>query len=301
MAKRRRRSKKKSNPIVTIIVFILFIAGVIYTRTGPLVEEKGREVPPDSQLMVYFLDVGQGSSTLIQSGTSGVLIDAGETEYGDDVCSFIEEVGITKLEYVVATHPHSDHIGGLPQVLEKFGVGTVYAPELAERTVPTTRIYENFLDAVAQSGAQAKYAKVGDEFTFGGAYFRILGPVEQLDDLNNMSVIIRMVYGETEMMFVGDAENEEMQTLCDYGGNHNADVYLMGHHGSSTSIHKEFLARVSPSIAVISCGEGNSYGHPHREALEYIEKNNLTCLRTDTDGCITFTCTADGFTYETER
>lgn len=294
----RRKSKKKMKKLLGIIIAII-LAFFAYEAKDVITENVNvSEFAKGDAIYVHFIDVGQGSSTLIQEGTSGILIDAGEKDYGQVVVDYLKEVGITSLEYVVASHPHSDHIGGLDDVIYAFPVDTVIMPELEEFNTPTTRVYEDLLTAVFDKD-------IDTEFIFDEGYHFILNddinihaiaPVEQDDNLNNMSIICNAEVFGTTFAVLADAEKDELrsiynETVYDL----SADVIALGHHGSSTSIYKPFLDAVDADVAVISCGKNNSYGHPHKEALDYINANAMTSLRTDEMGDIVFKVTADGY------
>ena len=296
----RRKSKKKSSFITLAVAVLAIIAGAI-SYFGGAFDDNSVPVNADSGFSVHFIDVGQGSSTLIQAGTKGVLIDAGESEYGQGVCDYIRSCGVSELSCVILTHQHSDHMGGMLQVLKSYKVGKFYMPELLDKTVPTTRLYENLLDILADKNIDAQYAEPGNEFTFSNASFTFIGPVKKVDDLNNMSLVTRIVYGKTSFLICGDAEKTEMKTLVKTPYTLKSDIYLMSHHASSTGIYENFLNLVSPRVAIISCGEDNSYGHPHKEALNYIKNNSIKSYRTDTQGSIVVTCTDTGYTIKTEK
>ena len=303
----RRKSKKKAKKLLGIIIAII-LAFFAYESKDIITEKADvSEFAKGDAVYVHFIDVGQGSSTLIQEGASGILIDAGEKDYGQVVIDYLNEVGIKSLEYVVASHPHSDHIGGLDDVLYAFDVDTIIMPELEEFNTPSTRVYEDLLEAIYDNGTVAEF--IGNDVSriFGlndDINIEILGPVEQVEDLNDMSLILRASAFDTKFMILGDAEKQELTSvyksplnkmLSINESSFDANVIALGHHGSSTSIYKQFLDAVDADVAVISCGKDNSYGHPHKEALDYIEKNAMTCLRTDEMGDIVFKVTADGY------
>lgn len=305
----KRKSKKQTKKLISIIIAIV-LAFFAYEAKDIVTENVDvSEFAKGDAVYVHFIDVGQGSSTLIQNGTSGILIDAGEKDYGQVVIDYLEEVGIKSLEYVVASHPHSDHIGGLDDVLYAFPVDTIIMPELEEFNTPTTRVYEDLLTAVFVKDISTQFTDGKNGYSFGlndNIDAEVLGPVEQVSDLNDMSVIVRVSAYDTEFMILGDAEKQELASVYNKPMNKNlkviesvncfkSDVIALGHHGSSTSIHKPFLDAVDADVAVISCGKGNSYGHPHKEALDYISKNAMTCLRTDESGDIIFKVTAEGY------
>lgn len=293
MASNRRKVKKKS-PIVTVLALLVAVIMVLFNRMGGTEPEPVTEAAVSSELIVHFIDVGQGDSTLLQCGKKGVLIDAGEREYGQTVCDYIASCGVTQLEAVIATHPHSDHIGGMATVLRKYGTKRIYSPELPDSLIPTTRVYENLLDAIEEKNIEAVYATPGYSFKLGEAVLEFLAPVADCSDLNNMSVVTRVSFGKTVFLLVGDAEKEEMATFRS-SNKLSADIYSMGHHGSRTSLDKELLRKVNPSVAIISCGAGNSYGHPHKEALSYINQNGIKAYRTDRDGTVVVRCNSEGY------
>lgn len=294
----RRKSKKNTKKLVSIIIAIILAFFAYEAKDLITVNVDVSEFTKGDAVYVHFIDVGQGSSTLIQQGTNGILIDAGEKDYGQVVVDYLKEVGITSLEYVVASHPHSDHIGGLDDVLYAFPTYNVIMPELEEFNTPTTRVYEDLLTAVFEKDIDTK-------FIFDEGYHFILNddikvhaiaPVVQDDNLNNMSIICNIEAFDTKFTVLADAEKGELRSIFDetvYAW--EADVIALGHHGSSTSIYEPYLDAVNADVAVISCGEGNSYGHPHKEALDYIDENAMTSLRTDEMGDIVFKVTADGY------
>lgn len=272
--------------IILAVVAFLQGQGLLPSTVNPNV---------DGEVYLHIIDVGQGSSTLIQQGNEGILIDAGEADYGTTVSQYISSCGIDSLRYAVASHPHSDHIGGFPKVLESVDVKEVLMPEIAEKYLPTTRVYERFLDAIIDNDITATYCEVGDEYTLGDITMEILGPVEQTRDLNDMSAICRLSVGQTDVMVLGDAEMKELDSVYEYGGSFESEILIMGHHGSRTSVHEEFLAEVNPVEAVISCGKDNSYGHPHKEAINYLTENGIEYWRTDYSGSIVYRIDSDGF------
>jgi len=291
MAKRR---QKKSNKFVYTLVVAVFIAVVAFLQgQGVLPETVNPNV--DGKVYLHIIDVGQGSSTLVQQGNVGILIDAGELDYGSTVSSYINACGIDDLKYVVASHPHSDHIGGLPRVLQDFEVGELLMPEIDEQNLPTTRVYERLLDTITERKITASYCEVGDVYTLGDIRMEVLGPVVQTDDLNNMSAICKISFGDTDIMILGDAETQELSPVYNYSEGLESEILIMGHHGSRTSLHKEFLEAVDPLEAIISCGKNNSYGHPHKETINFLMKNNIEYWRTDYSGDIVYLIDATGF------
>ncbi|HJC57588.1 MAG TPA: MBL fold metallo-hydrolase [Candidatus Eisenbergiella intestinipullorum] len=243
----------------------------------------------DGYLKVHFLDVGQGDSILIQAGGQAMLVDAGTNESGSIVTDYLRSLNITRLDYLIGTHPHEDHIGGLDDVIRSFDIGTVILPD----AVHTTQTYEDVLDALLEKGLTATAPRPKDVYPLGDASFTILSPSEQTaeeasetGDLNNLSVGIRLVYGSNAFVLCGDAESDSEEAMVQSGLTLKADVLKVGHHGSSTSTCSAFLAAVDPDYAVISCGKDNSYGHPHQETLDRLNAAGVSVFRTDLQGTV---------------
>lgn len=257
-------------------------------------------IEKDADLAVYYFDVGQGDSSLIKYKNKTVLIDAGEKDMGGTVVGYLNGLGIERLDYIIATHPHSDHIGGLPEVISSFEIGTVIAPRVSDEMTPTTKVYERFLTALSEKGLRLTAAKTGTVYSLAdeslendNTAFEIIAPIkDDYDDLNDWSVGIRLVHGETAFIFTGDAEKGAEKDMIESGAELAADVLKTPHHGSGTSSSKAFLEAVDPSIAIISCGDDNSYGHPHAETLDKFKEYGIKYYRTD--GCGTVTVYSDG-------
>ena len=252
----------------------------------------------EAKLTVRFLDVGQGDSEFIQlPNGQTMLIDAGEAEYGDRVVAELKALGVTKLDYVVATHPHADHIGGLPKVLASFSIGAVYLPN----ATTTTQTYKRFLAAVTDCGAPAYIVRAGAPiFTdAGGAAAIVVAPnSEKYDDLNNYSVVIRLSYKGNAFLFTGDAETLSEKEITE---NVQADVLKVGHHGSSSSTSAAFLKKVAPRYAVIEVGAGNDYGHPSAQTLQRLAGAGVRVYRTDLCGTVTMTSDGTNISVSTAR
>jgi competence protein ComEC len=306
-SKRTKNKIKRFSPVTVIFVFLILVlaAGFGYSAylelhgdraAGAYAETPGTVYSTGADLAVYYLDVGQGDSELIVAGNTAMLIDAGEAEYGESVVSYIKKLGITKLDYIIATHPHSDHIGGLPAVIESFDVGKIIAPKLPDSQTPTSKVYEKFLDAVSDKGLKITAAKAGDIYSLGGnknnetCAFTVLSPGAKTDysDLNNYSVVIKLVYGKSKWLFTGDAEKQAETKMLESKFDLSADVLKVGHHGGSTSTTDEFLDSIKPQAAVIEVGAGNSYGHPSEAVLERLSAYTDRVYRTDLEGTIIF-------------
>lgn len=274
--------------LAAIIVFFAFcLTGCSQIVTGPSVSTQtaGEEAdnPADSDLRVHFIDVGQGDSIFIEQGGHYMLIDAGERDQGETVASYLKKQGVKKLDYVIGTHPHSDHIGGLESVIREFDTQKIILPEKEH----TTKLYESLLDTIEEKNLKITPPKVGERYELGDASFRIIAPNRDYgDELNNWSVGIRLVYGKNSFVLCGDAQKESEEDMCANGLDLKADVLKLSHHGSTTSSSEQFMNRVDPDYGVISCGKDNDYGHPHKEILDMLKERNIEALRTDRLGTI---------------
>lgn len=248
----------------------------------------GNAMPQEAKnFSVTFIDVGQGDSVLIRCGGNSLLIDAGEDDSG--VQAFLTREGIGRLDMIIATHPHSDHIGGLPDIITGIGADMIIIPRLSEEMTPSTKVYENFLISVRDSGGKLTAAKAGNVYPLGEASVTILYPLPETasDDLNDWSVCARVDYKDISWLFTGDLSAPGEKALMDSGADIDVTAYKAGHHGSNTSSSEKFLEQVTPSLCVISCGAGNSYGHPSRETLERFSGYTHHIIRTDISGNIT--------------
>jgi len=253
-------------------------------------------------MQVHYIDVGQGDCSLVVCDGQTLLIDAGENGHETEVINYLRSLGIDKLDYIIATHPHSDHIGGLPEVIEEFGMDNIIMPRLTKAQTPTTKTYTRMLEEIKKSGAKVIAAKPGSTYTLGTAVIDILGPItDDAESLNSMSVVAKITHGENTFMFTGDAETDEEKEIVGTGADLDCDVLKMGHHGSNTSSHKDFLAKVTPEVCVILCGENNDYGHPHREPLERVKKYTDEIYRTDICGDIVITSDGENLDIEYEN
>ncbi len=254
---------------------------------------RAESIPPstEGEMRVHFLDVGQGDSIFIELPNGEcMLIDASEREVVGRIISYIDCFGYKKIDHLVATHPHADHIGGMQTVIEHFEIGEVYMPE----AVTDTKTFINLLEAMEAKGLSITAVTAGLAFDFGGASGKFVAPTVIVDDMNNCSAVLHLTFGDNAFLFTGDAEIDEEATIS---ADIKCDVLKVGHHGSSTSSGEYLLGKARPSVAIISCGEGNSYGHPHSEALERLENAGVEKIyRTDISG--TVTVVADGRSLE---
>ncbi|MBN1061284.1 MBL fold metallo-hydrolase [Clostridium botulinum] len=240
-----------------------------------------------ADMKVHYIDVGQGDSELIQIGDKNILIDAGCND--NKALNYLKSIGITNLDYVIATHPHEDHIGGMTSVINNFEIGEFYAPKVTH----TTRTFENMVKALQNKGLKITVPKVGDTLTIGNATMQFLAPNSATyQDMNNYSIACKLKYGNTSYVFMGDAEALSEGEILAKQLDISADVLKLGHHGSHSSTSQAFLDKVNPKYAIVSCGKDNDYGHPHQETIDKLNVKNINILRTDVSG--TIISTSDG-------
>lgn len=304
---------------VTLPVFLLLLVFASAFAYGAYLESGGNEKEPqivtenfinlDADLSVHYIDVGQGDCSLVVYGDNTVLIDAGERDYGEAVVDYIRSLGIEQLDYIIATHPHSDHIGGLTDVINEFEAGTVIAPKVSDELVPTGTVYEDFLKALSKKGLMLTAAEAGTVYDLSkpekegdNTSFEILGPIRSdYEDLNDWSVVIRLVHGENSFVFTGDAGTAAEEDIMLLPKDISADVLKVGHHGSSTANSKLFLMRVAPKAAVIPCGNDNSYGHPHKEVIDRLKLLGTEIYRTDAYGTVVVYSDGEDIRIRTEK
>ena len=274
----RRRNKKS---LAALVLSGLMLAASFSAVMDPDTGGTGPDV--SGTLEVHFIDVGQADSILITQKDSAMLIDGGNNEDSDLVKNYLRNEGIKKLDYVIGTHPHEDHIGGLDAVIKSFDIGSVIMPKAES----DTRTFEDLIDAVIEKGLKITAPVPETEYGLGDAGFVILAPnSEEYEDLNDYSVVIKLTYGNSSFLFTGDAEEVSENEMLAKGYPIKADVLKVGHHGSDSSTGDGFLKAVSPEYAVISVGKGNSYGHPSQKTLDSLDAAGVTVYRTDEAGTI---------------
>ena len=269
------------------ILFSVVLA-VIVAAVAMITENANVDHVTVGEMFIDFVDVGQGDCTLIRTADAVILVDAGEAGTADTVVSYLKEKGIKNIDCCIATHPHSDHIGALYRIFEEFSVDTVLLPDIPDELIPTTSTYEKFLDGL-ENVKNIIPAGAGDDFDFGSLNIDVLGPVKEYDDLNHMSLVSKVSFGNTSVMLTGDTETPaETDMLKKRNVDYSADILKVGHHGSKTSTSEKWLKAVNPHFAVVSCGLDNDYGHPHKSIVNRLENFGVEYYRTDLEGHILF-------------
>jgi len=285
-----------------LIALCLLLCGCQWGTT-PDSPPAAASVLEEKTLTVHFIDVGQADCALLECGGEYMLIDGGNREDGQLVVSYLEQLGVESLNTIISTHPHEDHLGGLPSVLAVYPAHTLLSPTVSY----SSNLFDEFLYYAHQQGIPVEVPEPGSVYSLGdnetGATVTILGPVKSYDELNDTSIVCRVDYGETAFLFTGDMETTAENDMLDYWDiriDWDVDVLKVGHHGSYSSTGYRFLNALSPAYAVIPCGVNNDYGYPHREPLARLKQAGCEIYRTDEMG--TIIATTDGsritFTWE---
>lgn len=286
--------------IIIILVFLVLISGCAKLNldlpNSNSTTNNEFEANED-ELIAHFIDVGQGDANFIELPNGDtLLIDAGEAYESDTVINYIENLGYTDIDYIIGSHPHTDHIGGLADIIKTFDVTTIYMP----KAVSTSKTYENLLETIKNKGLNIHTGKAGVEvLSEDNLSIEILAPNEEkYSSLNNYSIVLKITYGNVSFLYTGDAESlSEEEITSDV----SADILKVGHHGSDTSTSDEFLARVNPSYVIISVGANNSYNHPSASTIEKLEKYTNNIYRTDINGSIIVRTNGINIEVETEK
>ena len=301
MARKRRNTKVQRAIATAIALIIVGIAGILGTNEDFVntVSDMGEQTNSQNEqqiefvaqedLLIDFIDVGQADSILVRNQDKVMLIDAGTNEAGETVVNHLKNLGITKIDYLIGTHPHEDHIGGLDDVINNFDIGQIYMPKIET----TTKTFEDVLEAIENKNLTVTAPNKGDKIELGQAVGEFMtDPILDKDNLNISSLVLRLEFGNTSYLFMGDAEEENEETISWP----KIDVLKVGHHGSNTSSSESFLEQVQPKYAIIMAGKDNSYGLPTQETINKLNNIGSEIYRTDESGTIQMT--SDGNTIE---
>ncbi|MEL7596663.1 MAG: ComEC/Rec2 family competence protein [Clostridiaceae bacterium] len=298
---------KLKKQLLTLLIMFVFVLSLIGCSSNNSVQEtvEAKETKTQSHpvsnvikanvkvsgtLKIHYIDVGQADSILIQQDEHNMLIDAGNNGDSDLVVNYLKKNNVKKLDYVVGTHPHEDHIGSLDTVINNFEIGKVLMP----KATSTTRTFKDVVTAIKNKNLKITEPIPGTTYNLGEASWTVLAPSKNKDyeDANNYSIVCKLKYGNTSFIFTGDAEDISEKEILARGYDLKSDVLKIGHHGSSSSTTDAFLTAVNPKYAIISCGKGNDYGHPHKPTMDKLKSKKIPVYRTDE--CGTIVCTSDG-------
>lgn len=294
--------KKTKNKIIALILLLIVYLYGIYTqpntnnknKENTSTKERQTEVinETSNNLKITYLDVGQADSILIEENNEYMLIDAGNNEDGPYLVNYFKSLGIEKFEYVIGTHAHEDHIGGMDDIIKNFSIGTFYMPEV----LTTTKTFEDVLDALEEKQVAFNSPEIDKSFTFADTTIETLYIDNNSKDLNDSSIVLRLKHVTNTFLFTGDASTKVEKKLLDK--NIQSDVLKLGHHGSSYSTSKAFLDKVNPTYAIISVGENNTYKHPQDEIIKRLENKNIKIYRTDESGSIVAESNGSNITFK---
>lgn len=276
--------KKRYQKILYLALTVSVLLGCALSAPTPSLASN-----PD-KMEVHFIDVGQGDATLVTCGDHAMLIDAGDDSKGTAIQNYLQKQKITKLDYLILTHPDADHIGGAPVIITKFDISKVFVSNYEK----DNKTYQKLIQALDNKRLKSLTPTVNNKYTLGTATITILAPGKEYDNPNDASIALLLKNGNTSFLFTGDAGEDAEADILKTDIPLSADVYKVGHHGSKYSTSKELIKAVNPTYAVISCGEDNSYGHPHAETLNTLRANGVKVYRTDEAG--TVVATTDGKT-----
>ncbi|WP_270566109.1 ComEC/Rec2 family competence protein [Clostridium beijerinckii] len=270
--------------LLTFLAILLFSFSIVSCGLTKFNSNKASNADPN-KMLVHYIDVGQGDCILVQVNNKNLLIDSGPKSDRRKLFNYLSGLDLNKLDYVIATHPHEDHIGNMDDIIKTYSIGTFYAPKVES----TTKSFEDMVDALKDKNLKVHVLKNNSTSIDLGENTKVnvFSPNKDFyDNLNNYSPVIKIQYGNTSFLFTGDAEKEVEKEILNNNEDISADVLKVGHHGSSTSTSKDFLKKVNPSIAVISVGKDNIYNHPDAITTKLLDENNIKTYRTDKDGTI---------------
>ena len=301
--RRKRRRKLTSKLLIITLILLAFLYGLYFEEINNtfalMYDEYGNAILTNikdsnnetetsvkeekDKLKIYYIDVGQADSILIQNENEFMLIDAGNNNDGPLLVKYFQSLNIKDFKYVVGTHPHEDHIGGLDDIITNFNIGTIYIPD----AITTTKTFEDLLNSIEKKNMTFTVPKIDSTFNLGKANVKVIYTGTDTKDLNNTSIVLKMSFGSTTYLFTGDATNITEKKILNK--DISADVLKVGHHGSNYSSTDKFLNKVNPKYAIISVGKNNIYSHPATKTIDKLNKLNIKIYRTDELGTIILT------------
>lgn len=302
-----RKALSKLLTTFAIILVFMFLECILYgtqengtigdTNNSSNKEEVSNVQSAEGELTLIMIDVGQADSFLLVQDGKTALIDCGTRSTGEDVVEYLKSQGITRLDYVFGTHPHDDHMGGMYDVITNFEIGKIIIPETKLGEI-TSNWYMKLMQEFKNGLHDVEYAKLGKVYNLGGATMKIIGPISEPDgNLNNYSIVLKVSFGDMDVIMTGDAETVVEKEILESGENIDAEILKVGHHGSDTSSSEDFLDAFTPEYALISAKIGNMYKHPVESTMEKLENRDIEVYRTDENGTVVVTITADDISF----
>lgn len=307
--------RKKLAKALFITITILIVAFILEINVTDVIPNQGsntdivatapiqnssQTTKVEGNLVLTMIDVGQADSFLFEQNGKIALIDCGTRSTGKDVVDYLKKQQITKIDYVFGTHPHDDHMGGMYDIITNFEIGKIIIPEIETGEV-TTNWYMKLMQEITNGEYQVETAKIGTVYQLGSASLKVIGPISKLEgNLNNYSTVLKVSFGEMDIIMTGDAEKEVEREILATGENIEAEILKMGHHGSDTSSSTEFLDAINPDYALISAKIGNKYKHPIKSTMEELEGRNIQVYRTDENGTVIATITSSTVNFSCE-
>ena len=303
--------KKLAKPLTTIIVAIILVIGSflginvsdLIPESEPLPTQQEATIPNqnvEGELVVHMIDVGQADCFLLIQDGETALVDCGTRSTGKDAVEYIKELGITTLDYVIGTHPHDDHMGGMYDVITNFEVGKVIIPDSSDGEI-TANWYLKLMDELKTGEYNVQYPEQGDIYKLEDATMQVLAAEKDVNgNTNNYSIVMKVSFGQMDMIMTGDAETEIEEIILESGVDIDAEILKLGHHGSDTSSSQEFLDAITPEYGLISSKVGNKYEHPIKSTMDKLQAMNVEVYRTDECGSVIMTITTDDVTFNCE-
>lgn len=268
---------KRKNKLISLFLSLFLLLFTLAPQAALTVTAE-----TNGEMAVHFLDVGQGNAILVQSGGQNLLYDGGDQNHADEVVSYLQQQNVQTIDYMISSHYDEDHLGGLIPCLNTFEVSNV----LGSDYVHTSNLFNTFMNTATANAIIVQYPSVGDTFDFGTGSFTVLAPSGISQNSNDNSLVIKLENGSNSFIFTGDAEETSEQDMISTGMNLDCDVLCLGHHGSASSTSWDLLEASTPSWAVVSCGKGNSYGHPTAETMGKLSDMDIPVFRTDDQGTV---------------
>lgn len=288
---KRKNNKKIKELIYFCLGLLVLVVGYFTTNTDNTTSGYENN-SSSSEVLVYFIDVGQADAIYIKDGNSNMMIDAGNNADGKLLVKYLQSLNVKNFKYVVGTHAHEDHIGGMDDIINNFKIDNFYMPE----AISTSKTFEDVLDALDKNKVTFQTPKIGDKFTLENTNFEVLSVGNDTSDLNDTSLVLKMSYNNTCVLFMGDASSNVEKNLLNK--DIDCQVLKVGHHGSRYSSSDEFIKKVNPTYGIIMVGKDNKYGHPTKKALDILNKYKVTIHRTDEEGTIVMHLKGNDISFE---